>query len=90
MSPSQVFTFPPSPDSAAVPGNEVQCTAAITNKRFPGTATRQNHAVMMTTVSTMAAVVTTPLLVKLLVGSIVPVDATALVSSTIQVAILTQ
>lgn len=33
----------------------------------------------------MAAVVTTPLLVKLLVGSIVPVNAGALVASTIQV-----
>ena len=33
----------------------------------------------------MAAVVTTPLLVKLLVGSIVPVNAAALVFSTIQV-----
>jgi len=41
--------------------------------------------VMMTTVSTMAAVFTTPLLVKLLVGSMVPVDAAALISSTIQV-----
>merc|ERR1712130_916390 len=45
-------------------------------------------SVMMTTVSTMAAVFTTPLLVKLLVGSMVPVDAAALISSTIQVVLL--
>lgn len=45
-------------------------------------------SVLMTSVSTMAAVVTTPLLVKLLVGSIVPVNAAALVFSTIQVVLL--
>lgn len=42
-------------------------------------------AVLMTSVSTVAAVFMTPLLVKLLVGSIVPVNAGALVFSTIQV-----
>lgn len=44
----------------------------------------------MTSVSTMAAVVTTPLLVKLLVGSIVPVNAGALVFSTVQVRLSAQ
>lgn len=42
-------------------------------------------SVMMTTVSTLAAVVMTPLLTKALVGALVPVDAKALFMSTIQV-----
>lgn len=42
-------------------------------------------SVMMTTVSTLAAVVMTPLLTKALVGALVPVDAKALFTSTIQV-----
>lgn len=43
-------------------------------------------SVMMTTVSTFAAVVMTPLLTKTLVGAMVPVDAKALFVSTLQVA----
>ena len=43
-------------------------------------------SVMMTTVSTFAAVVMTPLLTKTLVGAMVPVDAKALFMSTLQVA----
>jgi bile acid:Na+ symporter, BASS family len=39
---------------------------------------------MMTTASTMFAVVTTPLLTKLLVGALVPVDASAMLLSTVQ------
>ena len=42
-------------------------------------------SVMMTTVSTFAAVVMTPLLTKTLVGAMVPVDAKALFVSTLQV-----
>ena len=42
-------------------------------------------SVMMTTVSTLAAVVMTPLLTKTLVGAMVPVDAKALFLSTLQV-----
>lgn len=42
-------------------------------------------SVMMTTVSTLAAVVMTPLLTKALVGALVPVDAKALFMSTVQV-----
>ena len=42
-------------------------------------------SVMMTTVSTFAAVVMTPLLTKSLVGAMVPVDAQALFLSTLQV-----
>lgn len=42
-------------------------------------------SVMMTTVSTFAAVVMTPLLTKTLVGAMVPVDAKALLMSTLQV-----
>lgn len=41
-------------------------------------------SVMMTTVSTFAAVVMTPLLTKTLVGAMVPVDAKALFVSTLQ------
>ena len=42
-------------------------------------------SVMMTTVSTFAAVVMTPLLTKTLVGAMVPVDSKALFVSTLQV-----
>ncbi len=42
-------------------------------------------SVMMTTVSTLAAAVATPLLTQLLVGTLVPVDALALTYSTFQV-----
>ena len=42
-------------------------------------------SVMMTTVSTFAAVIMTPLLTKTLVGAMVPVDAKALFMSTLQV-----
>ena len=42
-------------------------------------------SVMMTTVSTFAAVVMTPLLTKTLVGAMVPVDGKALFVSTLQV-----
>ena len=42
-------------------------------------------SVMMTTVSTFAAVVMTPVLTKTLVGAMVPVDAKALFVSTLQV-----
>ena len=41
-------------------------------------------SVMMTTASTLAAVFTTPLLTSLLVGTLVPVDATAMFLSTLQ------
>jgi BASS family bile acid:Na+ symporter len=41
-------------------------------------------SVMMTTVSTFAAVVMTPLLTKTLVAAMVPVDAKALFVSTLQ------
>lgn len=44
-------------------------------------------SVMMTTVSTFAAVVMTPLLTKTLVGAMVPVDAKALFVSTLQASI---
>ena len=47
-------------------------------------------SVMMTTVSTVAAVVMTPLLVKALVGALVPVDPKGLFLSTIQVSHLAQ
>ena len=40
----------------------------------------------MTSVSTFAAAVATPFLVKLLVGSLVPVNAASLMLSTLQVA----
>lgn len=39
---------------------------------------------MMTTASTVLAVVTTPLLTKLLLGALVPVDASAMLLSTVQ------
>ena len=42
-------------------------------------------SVLMTTVSTVAAVVATPLLVQVLCGSFVPVDQSALLMSTLQV-----
>lgn len=42
-------------------------------------------SVAMTTASTLAAVIATPLLTKLLLGTIVPVDAVGLLSSTVQV-----
>ena len=45
-------------------------------------------SVAMTTASTLGAVVATPLLTKLLVGTMVPVDALALVASTLQVVLL--
>ncbi|KAK9842367.1 hypothetical protein WJX84_007287 [Apatococcus fuscideae] len=45
-------------------------------------------SVMMTTVSTLAAAVATPLLTQLLVGTLVPVDALALTYSTFQVVVL--
>ncbi len=45
-------------------------------------------SVMMTTVSTFAAVVMTPLLTKTLVGAMVPVDAKALFVSTLQASIV--
>ncbi|KAL3155679.1 hypothetical protein ABBQ32_012705 [Trebouxia sp. C0010 RCD-2024] len=45
-------------------------------------------SVMMTTVSTFAAVVMTPLLTKTLVGAMVPVDARALFVSTLQVVLV--
>lgn len=45
-------------------------------------------SVMMTTVSTFAAVVMTPLLTKTLVGAMVPVDAKALFVSTLQVVLV--
>ena len=41
-------------------------------------------SVMMTTASTLAAVFTTPILTSLLVGTLVPVDATAMFLSTLQ------
>lgn len=45
-------------------------------------------SVMMTTVSTLAAVVMTPVLTKTLVGAMVPVDAQALFVSTLQVVLV--
>ena len=45
-------------------------------------------SVMMTTVSTLAAAVATPLLTQLLVGTLVPVDALALTWSTFQVSFI--
>ncbi|KAK9850081.1 hypothetical protein WJX84_006183 [Apatococcus fuscideae] len=45
-------------------------------------------SVMMTTVSTLAAAVATPLLTQLLVGTLVPVDALALTWSTFQVVVI--
>lgn len=45
-------------------------------------------SVAMTTASTLAAVVATPLLTKILLGTIVPVDAVGLLSSTVQVVLL--
>ncbi len=42
-------------------------------------------SVAMTTVSTVSAIVATPALTKLLVGHLVPVDAGALLLSTLQV-----
>ena len=42
-------------------------------------------SVAMTTVSTLAAVVTTPLITRALVGTLVPVDPAALLISTLQV-----
>ena len=41
-------------------------------------------SVLMTTASTLGAVVATPLLTKLLLGTLVPVDALALLVSTLQ------
>lgn len=41
-------------------------------------------SVMMTTASTLMAVFTTPILTSLLVGTLVPVDATAMFLSTLQ------
>ena len=52
----------------------------------PGQAFNSDwFAWVQTTVSTLAAVVTTPFLVQLLVGSMVPVDPAALLSSLLQV-----
>jgi BASS family bile acid:Na+ symporter len=45
-------------------------------------------SVAMTTVSTMGAVIMTPALTQLLLGTLVPVDALALVLSTVQVVLL--
>ncbi|GAB4816235.1 hypothetical protein N2152v2_003281 [Parachlorella kessleri] len=45
-------------------------------------------SVLMTTASTLGAVVATPLLTKLLLGTLVPVDALALLVSTLQVVLL--
>jgi bile acid:Na+ symporter, BASS family len=45
-------------------------------------------SVAMTTASTLGAVVATPLLTKLLLGTLVPVDAMALLMSTLQVVLL--
>lgn len=42
-------------------------------------------SVAMTTVSTLAAIVATPALTKALVGHLVPIDAGALLLSTLQV-----
>ena len=41
-------------------------------------------SIMMTTASTLAAIVTTPLLTSLLVGTLVPVNATAMFLSVLQ------
>lgn len=40
---------------------------------------------MMTTITTLGAIVMTPLLCKLLLGTVVPVDAVGIAFSTIQV-----
>lgn len=40
---------------------------------------------MMTTITTLGAIVMTPLLCKLLLGTVVPVDAVGIAMSTIQV-----
>lgn len=45
-------------------------------------------SVMMTTVTTLGAIFMTPLLCKLLLGTLVPVDATGVAVSTIQVVVL--
>jgi len=45
-------------------------------------------SVMMTTASTLMAVVTTPLLTSLLVGTLVPVDPTAMLLSTLQLVLV--
>ena len=45
-------------------------------------------SVAMTTASTLGAVVATPMLTKLLLGTLVPVDVTALLVSTVQVVLL--
>ncbi len=45
-------------------------------------------SIMMTTASTLAAIVMTPLLTTWLVGTLVPVDPRALFMSTLQVALL--
>jgi BASS family bile acid:Na+ symporter len=42
-------------------------------------------SVMMTTVTTIGAIVMTPLLCKLLLGTLVPVDALGVAISTVQV-----
>lgn len=42
-------------------------------------------SVMMTTITTLGAIVMTPLLCKLLLGTVVPVDAVGIAVSTIQV-----
>lgn len=42
-------------------------------------------SVMMTTITTLGAIVMTPLLCKLLLGTVVPVDAVGIALSTIQV-----
>ena len=42
-------------------------------------------SVMMTTITTLGAIVMTPLLCKLLLGTVVPVDAVGIAFSTIQV-----
>lgn len=42
-------------------------------------------SIMMTTASTLAAIVATPLITRALAGALVPVDAAALFVSTLQV-----
>lgn len=42
-------------------------------------------SVMMTTITTLGAIVMTPLLCKLLLGTVVPVDAVGIAFSTVQV-----
>lgn len=44
-------------------------------------------SVMMTTITTLGAIVMTPLLCKLLLGAVVPVDAVGIAVSTVQVCI---